>query len=722
MRSLAEKSNLLALLLFFLVGSLFYSNSFKVPFLFDDDSNIRNKDLQLTEFSWQGLGKAMTKGHLKERPIANLSFALNYYISAYNVVGYHVVNVVIHCLAAFFLFLLLKATLALPAVKTTIAGKGWLVALCASGLWLVHPLHTQSVTYIVQRMNSMSAMFYILALLLYVHGRLKQEDSGAGGAKTGVAYFAGSFLAGLCAIGSKEIAVTLPLFIGLYEWYFFKDLDRQWLRRKMPWLAGLLLLLLVAVLFYTNGHPFRFIANGYAYRDFTLQERLLTQPRVVLHYLSLLFFPHPSRLLLDYNFPLSQSLWQPVSTLLSFVVVGGMFLGACFVARRHRLVSFALLWFLGNLVIESSVVALEIIFEHRIYLPSMFLSVLLVLALQKWCRKNMVLLFVVLLVMSTWGLWTYQRNAVWADPVALWLSHVQDDPQNPRAHNNLGKAYFLAGDLQKAKDHFVRALELEPEDRFAQDNIGVVLEQLGDLAGAEIEYRKMIKLESDYSRGYRRLGDVLHKQGKLQEALQAYERALKFFPENWLAHKGAGRILIDLGRVPEAIKHFEVVFLGQPDDPINLSYYGEALDRLGNGPEAVLKFKMALGLAPDMIPARFNLAQVLLKLGKTEEALIQLLEVEKRKPDLLPALHLIALLFSDGGRYGESAEYFKKMIKIVPTDADLFNNLGVQLLKQGEIGAAKSAFTQALEINAAHQYARRNLEIVLRELGGNKTK
>jgi hypothetical protein len=346
-------------------------NTFNSPFIFDDFQNILlNPHIRMTSITPEGIAEAF-KGPCMTRPLANLSFALNYYFGQYNVQGYHLVNIIIHILNGILLYLLFKATLSISNSSTFIDQRKTenhppdyfpVIPFLAALLWLVHPLHTQSVTYIVQRMNSMAAMFYMLSLLLYIKGRMKQnsktdrrDHKGATGNQR--LYFAGCLLSGILAAGSKETVATLPFFIFLYEWYFFQDLNPAWAKRHFKWL----------------GCAFILFAVMAAVFDFTLNQRVLTQFRVVVYFISLLFYPNPGRLNLDYNFSLSDSLFDPIATLFSLCVIIGLVWLAVYTAKKNRLLSFGIFWFLGNLVIESSLIALEIIYEHRTYLPSMFI-------------------------------------------------------------------------------------------------------------------------------------------------------------------------------------------------------------------------------------------------------------------------------------------------------------------------------------------------------------
>jgi hypothetical protein len=234
-----------------------------------------------------------------------------------------------------------------------------LIAFLAAVIWLVHPVQTQSVTYIIQRMNSMASMLFILAFWFYVRGRLAQ-----GNRKTWLWYM-GSTLIWLVSLGSKQITLTLPVLVFLYEWYFFQDLSKDWLKRSLKWVLGIAVLFVIIALIYTDFNPLEKFSrlNDFSKNEFTITQRALTQLRVIIYYISLLFYPEPSRLNLDYDFPLSYSLFNPFTTLLSLIIIIGLIILGLYLAKKQRLISFCIFWFLGNLVIESSIIPLAIIFE-----------------------------------------------------------------------------------------------------------------------------------------------------------------------------------------------------------------------------------------------------------------------------------------------------------------------------------------------------------------------
>jgi hypothetical protein len=424
--------------------------------MFDDWAHIEgNPHIRITSLDWHSLKKAAFDSPLRNRPVANASLALNYYFHQSTLPGYHLINMIIHILAGIILFFLFKMTLNLPSQRLQFDSSDWLPFM-ATLIWLVHPLHIQSVTYIIQRMNSMAAMFYILSLLLYV----KARQANTRGWKFFL--FSGSLLAGLLALGTKENTATLPFFILLYEWFFLQDLKVAWLKKMVLPILTVWIILAVIILFYLGVQPIAAIKASYGIRDFTMYERVLTEFRVVLFYISLLFFPSPGRLNLDHHFTVSSSFFNPPTTIVSILLLISLFVLAVSLARKQRLLSFCILWFLGNLVIESSVLGLEIIFEHRTYLPSMMAVLGVVVVISRLLHKAWLQVAVGTMVVVLFSVWTYQRNTVWQDEVLLRRDSVAKSPNKPRAHAILANALERNKEYPEAALYYKKALSLNP--------------------------------------------------------------------------------------------------------------------------------------------------------------------------------------------------------------------------------------------------------------------
>jgi Flp pilus assembly protein TadD len=615
------KLSFLAILVF-----LIYSNTLEGPFIFDDMNNIvENPHIRLTRLTLKDITRAGLESPSSRRPVANISFALNYYFSGYNVLGYRLVNILIHFMTGVLLYLFAKTTLEVSSLSTRYKFQGW-VPFFTALIWLVHPIQSQSVTYIVQRMNSMAGMFYILSLLLYATARRGRDT------RKKWVLFAGCILSGILSLGSKQIAATLPFVIFLYEWYFFQNLSWGWLRRQLLPLAAILMFFAAAAYNYLGGHPLEKILLAYEARDFTLTERVLTEFRVVIYYISLLLFPHPSRLNLDYDFPMSHSLIDPLTTVLCLSIITGLIALAFGLAKKERLLSFAILWFFGNLVIESSVIGLEIIFEHRTYLPSMLVSMAAVTLSYRYLKPKWLNLVVLCVVAILFSFWTYERNGIWRDDVTLWKDCVKKSPNKARPHNNLANALFRRGKVDEAVSQYTEALRIKPNFVNAHNNLGIALGKQGKLDRALSHFSEALRIEPDNPKTHNNLGNALVRRGKVDEAVSQYTEALRIKPNFVDAHINLGIALGKQGKLDRAISHFSEALRIEPDNAKTHNNLGFALAIQGRVKEASSHYFEALQAKPDYAEAHNNLGVALAKQRRLKEAMSHFSEALRIKP------------------------------------------------------------------------------------------
>ena len=572
----------LCLLSLVLVVVVIYAHTLDGPFVFDDRPNIvSNLHIRMSEFSFKNLADAAFKSPANQRPLSNISFALNYYLHGYNRTGFHLVNILIHIGSGIFLYIFVKTTLGTPNIRLDADQRLW-IAFFTAAIWMVHPLQTQSISYVVQRMNSMAAMFYVLSMLLYARFRLCERR------KQKCSLLAGCIIAALLALASKQIAATLPFVILAYELYFFRQARSK---IYIASLIGCFLLTIVTVLILLGGDPIDRILMGYERREFTLIQRLLTQPRVVLFYLSLLIWPSPSRLNLDHDFALSHSLMDPISTVLAILALAVMILIAAITAKKQPLVSFGIVWFFTNLVIESSIIPLEIIFEHRTYLPSMMLILTMVSVAFKVIRPKWLCVALLSILTAAGSIGTYTRNQVWTSAVTIWQDSALKSPQKARPYNNLGVALASVGRVNEAyqmyrrslqikpdyatahynlgytlakNDHFKEglvhlneSLRLEPNNKDTLNDIGVVMVMQGRLNEAVDHFKEVLRLNPTYSRAHNNLGIALGRQNNLTEAIYHYQEALRLYPDYAEAHNNLGLALQRQGKFEAAHHHFD---------------------------------------------------------------------------------------------------------------------------------------------------------------------
>ena len=517
MKFLADYSRRLPVFLLIIWGGLLYSNTLDVPFYFDDVLNIVEPPaLHLKELSSSALGKVLHEAHLTTRPVANLSFALNYYLQGFDVGGYHLVNIFIHLFCAILIYFLSRKTLALAMTGTDLRDER-IIAFFAALIWLVHPVNTQTVTYVVQRMNGLATMFFLLSFYGYILGR--QRESGTARTR----YFLLALLSWLFALGSKEIAVMLPPVVLLYEWLFFQKGEVVWLKNNISYIALFSLLMIIPVVCYSGLSPLGAVLAGYEFRDFSLLERVLTQTRVVIHYASLLFFPAASRLSLEHDFSISTTVADPMNTMLSLVVLVALTWLSLAKAKENRLLFFGILWFLINLVLESSLIPLEIIFEHRTYLPYVFLILAIVqFAFSRIGKKNIVIGFMSVVVLF-FSFWTFQRNSLWREPVSFWQQTVAGAPDNARANNYLGMALTDENRYDEAIPSLRKAIRLQPLYYHAHNNLGVALLRKGLFGEASRHFEIAARGKGVKDEAYNNLGMSYASRRDLFAAL-------KYFP------------------------------------------------------------------------------------------------------------------------------------------------------------------------------------------------
>jgi tetratricopeptide (TPR) repeat protein len=603
--------------LFAILGVAIYANSLEVPYYFDDTQNIViNKAIHLEELTWAGLKEAAVS-HKPTRAVAFVTFALNHYFGGEEVTGYHVVNIAIHVINASLVFWLIRLTLQLPALGFA-ARDASLVAFFTALLWLVNPVQTQTVTYIVQRWNSLAVMFYLAAFLLYIQARLAQSSVRRW------LLFTGCALSGALGFFTKEITAVLPFFILLYEWFFFQDLRRTWLWRNLVLLGIFLLVFLAVASAYTEHYSlykalFEFEIPEYTNRWFTLGERLLTEPRVVLFYLGLLLYPAPSRLNLDHDFPLSYSLWDPPTTFFAIATLVVLLVLAVLVARRQRLLAFCILWYLGHLVIESSFIGLEIIYEHRSYLPSIAVFLLLVVLAFRTKVPRRVLVAGFCLLAALWSVWTIERNAVWVDPQTFWLDVVAKSPGILRPYYALGIIHMNHDRHEEAEGLFTRAIAVhdryketsrskaQPTRLTTMDWIqanayyrrGTLRLEREALPGAGEDFSAAIRIGGrKIAKAYFYRGIVNQKLGNEKAALEDYSSMIKHYPPYYDTWHYRGDLYYKLRKYDAAASDYRKMAEMNPADPVAHRKLGKSLMELGDDEAARQALEAALEVAP----------------------------------------------------------------------------------------------------------------------------
>ncbi len=536
-------------LLLLVVNWIAYANSFQTGWHFDDGPNIiGNDDVLIPDLSWRSLAQALLSSPGGKRPLSYLSFALNYYFCGPEAASFHVVNFIIHCLNGILVLKVLSLLLR-TASPNIAASRVRVLAFLGAALWSASPLQTQSVTYVVQRMNLLSAFFSLVSFWFFLQWRLKARRS---------THLWLCLACWLLALGSKENCFLLPLCFVAYEWAFG---ERRFFRPR-NWLIGAIAFCLLTGFTLWRYDLVKRIHTDYSTREFTMKERLLTQPRVVTFHLSQLLLPLPSRFALRHEVEKSTSLFSPLSTLLSTGLLA-VIAGAAFIWRnRNPLFSFSISWFFINLLVESSFLPLELVYEHRMYLPSVGIFAALLSPVVKivkfprgdvyWKIAQYAGAFLILLSAT----FSFARNQDWKDEVTLWADNVRKYPKSFRSLNNLGTAFAKAGRMSEAEDAFRRAVEADPLYPPARANLGLAYLNQGRTAEAVSVIRdffetspwRTTRLANFNAEVYFNFGAIYAKAGMLEMAIVHYGQAVNRkpdYPEAWfnlaLAYQQTGK-------------------------------------------------------------------------------------------------------------------------------------------------------------------------------------
>lgn len=453
------------LILIITLTILSYSNTLNSPLVLDDrHSFIDTSAVYISELSLESVSKVLHSSFGVSRLIPELTFAINHMMAGGKATYYHATNIIIHLLCFAALCLFLKQLLSLEIASrslNTFSATFFIIVVC--GLWVLSPVQTNAVTYLVQRMTSLCALFYFSTLAFYLHGRQTP------GRTRKLFDFTGATFCLLLAALSKQNAATLPLAILMTEVMFISpDLPLRILK-KVPWQAWLFFALLVMVLLPLVNQPFnKIILNPYNGRHFTLGERLLTEGRVVIWYITLLMLPLPSRMNLDHDIIVSHSLFNPITTLFSLTTLLLILLFAWHKRLNNPLFSFGVFWFFLTLLIESTIVPLELVFEHRLYLPSAGLFVALIaitdeiISSKKLLTRNALLQDVIvlatLIIFAVSSLLTTARNNDWRDELSISRDGADKSPNKPRALANYGVALSRAERYEEAIPIFEKTI------------------------------------------------------------------------------------------------------------------------------------------------------------------------------------------------------------------------------------------------------------------------
>jgi len=526
-----------------------YYHTLDVPFYLDDFSSIQENPLI---YNWQGFSQLWNYAPL--RIVGYLSFALNYYVGKFDYTGYHLINISIHFLVGFILYLFISTLLKTPRIKVSEQTQLWL-PLFAALFFILHPLHIQAVTYIVQRLASLAALFYILTMFSFVQARLNSEKK--------IMWIVICLISALLAFFTKQNTFTLPIVLLLIEICFFSTSFKTLFRFGLI-SAGVLGFIFVMLSWNLNYQPFSLEAMQALTKETDKISRLdyfASQMQVIWIYLKLFFYP--IGLHIDYDpFPLTGfNLFTIFATLAHFSIIAI----SLFFLRKLPLLAFGILFYYVAHSIESGFIPIrDVIFEHRTYLPDIGLVIImgwfLIEKVVNWIKLPTVLaLSSVLLIVL--GIQTWERNQLWRDPVALWQHNVTLAPSKERAWSVLGKHLLERQQAKEGIQALERAIELQKKS--GKKGINTV-DIINLIVGFKMlkEYDKALHLTQQVlnqpmtpllkSKFLINQANIFYEQDRISEAEQSLRQAIAIYPNDLTAKGNLANLLGNRGSFEEA--------------------------------------------------------------------------------------------------------------------------------------------------------------------------
>jgi len=648
-----------------LAGAAAYANSFRGPFVFDDRLSIpANPTIQELWPIMRTLHPPGQGRTVDGRPVLNLSLAVSYALSGDRVWGYHGTNLLIHLLAALTLFGIVRRTGRrwVAADARGEASAAWL-ALAITLIWELHPLQTESVTYMVQRAESLMGLFYLCTLYGFI-----RAEAGAGWRAS--MWRCGSWLACLAGMGTKEVMVSAPLMVMAYDACFVAGSWRQAWRQRTGYYTALAATWIPLTVLVVHSHS-RGGSTG-ASEAVTPMQYWLTQPGAILRYLRLAFWPAGQ--VFDYGAVWVGSVRSVALPAVAVVgLIGATGRGLASPDRRGwAITGFLGLWFFAVLAPTSLLPgALQTVAEHRMYLaliPVIGAAALGLVAigrrLQLWGPRAVAAVGLVLALACAWA--THRRNSDYATEADLYAHDVAIQPGNPSAHAGLGMAEVARGRLADAATEFEIAIRLKPGWAMPEYDLGLVFERQQRLAEAERHLRRAIADDPDYVDFRTALFRLMVRQGRVGEAQRQLAPWIRAAPFRAPLLDAQAKEWESGPNPAEGIALAETIVQAMPGYAVFQNDLGVALDRVGRTEEALLHYREAVRLDPGNAEAHYNLARNRMVEHRVEEAVDEYRAALASNPNLAYAHCNLADALLLLGSTAEAIRHYQAAVHLDP--------------------------------------------------------
>ncbi|MBN4079852.1 tetratricopeptide repeat protein [bacterium AH-315-C08] len=696
------QKQLACILLLVLSSTGIYFNSLKGSFQFDDVPLISNQWIE----DLDSFNQFVKISSFENRPVLLWTYALNNSLGKNKEFGFHLLNLMLHIGVTLLIFFSVLKTSYFQESFNDTRNKNpgirnptriWIFPFITALIFSLHPLNTDSISYISSRSSVLATFFYLLSLYLFLNLFSPEKK------KTPLVN--NLFLIPLVvatmylSLASKLIAATLPLLMSF--WYFVfifsrKNMEALW---KRNWAYLLLLLISIAALFLSGG-SWLYNAKDQGLELYGQLPYLLIQIKVIVfYYLRLFLFPF--NLSVDSGMPFS-SINEDPFIIFAIVIISGIVAAA--IKSRNIWLLAGTAWFFITLAPTSSFMPLnDLAVEHRTYLP-MTLGICMAVG---WGISRLCSLWRVgflSLIIIALSLTTITRNSDWISEISLWEDVARKNPSSSRAHNNLGKAYFEKGDLTRASYHFEKSIANIPkfiEDKF---NLKNAEEFLSRKRGAANSNNPNLRIAAELVEPHYNLASIYLDQGKLGLAEKEYLKTLSLRPDHSSAKIGLGSVYNKKGLYEKAEKLYRQAIKDKQSQsgsdffPLAHLNLGEVYGKTGKISLAIAEWEQAIQQGPSLLPAHFNLGTALMMQGEYERAekyLLKCLELNNKHE---PALFNLALVKQKQMHWQDSIDRFNNYMAVTGPKPSSLTQIGFNYLNLKDWTNAQSFFEKSLSI------------------------
>ncbi|MDP8216960.1 MAG: tetratricopeptide repeat protein [Candidatus Kaelpia imicola] len=499
------------ILLITVLIAIIYSNSINVGFLWDDKALIKNNvyvksPTKIAEVFKSDWGAGAGKRYNFYRPLATLSYMLNYSLDRLNVRYYHIFNILLHILVGISLYWLLRLLLL-----------NRLLSLLTTLLYISHPIHTDSVTYLSGRAGILVALFVVTGFMLYIKSTNKKSKT----------LFSLSLISYILSLLSKESALIFVLIIFCYHYIFNLKIDKLKI-------VSLTIVTFIYLFIRSSIIESSLIANLIS---LNFIQRIPGFFVAIVDYLRILIIPYG----LHFDYGKLTFSWGYYKTLLGLFIFIGSIYYALKTKNRDRVLSLSILWFSIALIPVSNIFYPLPFYmsEHYLYIPSIGFFLIFIVLITKLIKKLdkskqlkiSIYLFLVSLI-TTYSSLTYRQNNYWKNPITFYKHIIKYNPKSTNAYINLGCEYREMSDINNAYLCYKKALDLDKNNEETYNNLGFIYLTKGNIRSAIASFEKAIELNPQYGSAYTNLGNLYSSQKEIDKALPLYKKAIEINPND----------------------------------------------------------------------------------------------------------------------------------------------------------------------------------------------